>query len=283
MNKNITNKEIVHCTNKFLGTTFKDYHELKTRILEVRERLHRQWLNGWDLTVYDDPEYIYEAIHCYEKTVKCTSGTVDFFTNRKPRYNTKDWGGYNGPPISDLTLIDVWNGCGLTSVQFARCGFQTETFNTCVPQIEFQDLLCRELDVPKITNHVVLPQKTYDVVASFEVLEHYNEPLPHLKELLELCHGFLTESTGFNGSKDNIGHYDQYIVGGVPVSPTSAKNATTALQKAHLEMVFDGFSRQPRVWMDYRRARKQVSKALTQSATKLYIRFDKTPRIWEPK
>jgi 2-polyprenyl-3-methyl-5-hydroxy-6-metoxy-1,4-benzoquinol methylase len=242
--KGVSTREIVQLTNGILGTEFKNYLELSEKIVQVKARLHKQWLDSGcaDYSVYDDPEYIYEAIHCFEKTKNCVGGVAKYF------------GGFQsylaeaGQP--DLTMLDVYNGNGLTTIHLVRNGLNVETFNTCEPQIEYMQQAARKLCGTKIKNYTKLPRKQYDVVMSFEVLEHCINPLEHLDELMQLIkpNGYLAESSGFNGSSENIGHFDTYMIEGQAVPFRAARRMTTRKIKEHFTLVFDGFNRMPKIW-----------------------------------
>ena len=233
--RGVSAREIVQLTNDILGTEFKNYGDLSETIVKVKARLHKQWLDSGctDFSVYDDPEYIYEAIHCFEKTKNCVGGVAKYF-NDKP----------------GMAMLDVYNGNGLTTVHLARNGFNVETFNTCIPQIEYMQQAAKELCGHKIKNYTKLPRKQYDVVMSFEVLEHCPDPLKHLDELIHLIkpRGYLAESSGFNGNSENIGHFDEYTIDGQTVPFRTARRMTTRRIKESFDLVFDGFNRMPKIW-----------------------------------
>lgn len=260
-NCGISPSTIVRLTNEVLGTTFKSYKELESKMFLEKARLHGQWLKSRcaDYSVYDDLQYIYEAIHCFEKTRSCTAGTIAYFKGQKQSNVSYDdtgrrlWttrGDTFQKASAELEMIDVYNGNGLTTIHLALNGYNVQSFNTCIPQIEYMQHAARDLVGREITNYTVLPDKQYDVVLSFEVLEHYSDPIVHLEELIKLTKpgGYLAESTGFNGSSENIGHFETYKIGGIEVPFREARRITTRKMQEHFTLVYDGYNRMPKIW-----------------------------------
>lgn len=259
--RGISPSTIVRLTNEALGTTFQSYTDLEAKMFQEKQRLHTQWLDSecTDYSVYDDQQYIYEAIHCFEKTRSCTGGTAAYFNKLKPGNVAFDdrgrrvfgtAGSFFEGDSNALELIDVYNGNGLTTVHMAMNGFNIESFNTCAPQTSFMQHAARDLIQRELVNHLVLPNKQYDVVLSFEVLEHYSDPLVHLEELIKLLKpgGYLSESTGFNGNSENIGHFNTYTIAGIDVPFREARRITTRKIQEHFTLVYDGYNRMPKIW-----------------------------------
>lgn len=248
--------QIVATVNRFLGTKFTRYGGRSPSSLEagtapVRARLLAQWQDSdrTDFSVYHDREYVLEAVHCYEKTKLCTAGVHQYFAGcTDARYVIEP---YTGGPASALSCIDVWNGIGLTTIDLAQVFGTVEAVNSCDVQVEFMDLMCETYGMSKIRAHEEIPFKMYDVVVSLECLEHYQEPLLHLEQLLEITRGggYFVESSGFNSGLNDIGHYTSYTVNGkTGVSPKSAKRACTEILKQRATLVYNGFNRCPKIW-----------------------------------
>lgn len=260
--KSISNSKIVSITNTHLGTNFENYTDLEDKMFDVKNRLHGQWVTSAtsDFSVYNDPEYVYEGIHCYEKSKSCVAGAVRFFGKEAPGnvvnghmidVKTTEGIWYSGKPLVELEILDVYNGVGLTTAQLALSGcLFVESFNDCEAQVQFMHATTKHLGVPRILNHTTMPKKKYDVVMSFEVLEHYPRPLEHVRLLLELTKpgGYVAESSGFNGSSENIGHFDVYDIDGKEVGYRQARRLVTAEFKKHFERVHRGFNSMPVIW-----------------------------------
>ncbi len=264
----ISNSDIVRITNSFEGTSFSNYTELEKTMFSVRERLLKQWQASLDadggptnpdFSVYHDPEYNYEGIHCFEKSKTCTGNMVKYFHQLKAGNVYKGWHigladprgvMYTGKSPSEMTVLDVYNGNGLTTAHLLANGFNVESFNDCDPQIEYMQAACMDLVGKKVKNHKTLPTAQFDIVVSLEVLEHYTDPLIHARDLVKLTApgGYLVESSGFNGSSENIGHFDTYEIDGVRMNYREARRKTSNFLSFYYEKVFIGFGKMPRIW-----------------------------------
>lgn len=250
----ITPADITAVTNSFEGASFKSYKELKIKMKEVRARLHAQWLNSLDSTggpdgrpaysVYFDPLYYYEAIHCFEKTKACTREMIKYFSNEIEKAP------YNGAAPNELKVLDLYNGNGLTTVHLNLNGFNAESFNDCPVQVQYMQEASKILLNKPVLNHVLAPKEQYDVVLSLEVMEHYSDPLEHVQQLVELVKpgGYLVESSGFNGSSENIGHFDSYWAFGEKMLFMKARMICTKVMRNYFEVVHCGFNAAPRIW-----------------------------------
>jgi SAM-dependent methyltransferase len=266
MTTNISPKEIVELTNAFEGTSYETYADLEDDMFTIKSRLHDQWTASLksgrpDYSVYRDPQYNYEGIHCFEKSKACTGGVIKYFGRHKPgnviggrvidtRVTQGIW--YEGAKPAEMDVLDMYNGCGLTTAHMKLNGFEKiEAFNDNEAQARYMQHALQFFGLPPVKLHSTFPEKQYDLVLSFEVLEHYTDPLAHVRELLRLVKpgGYLAESSGFNGSSENIGHFDTYdIEGHGLVGFRQARRITTKAIEMHFDKVFDGFNRMPKIW-----------------------------------
>jgi len=257
----VSNRDIVAVANKVLGTSYLRYQDLEAVMHGVKDRLHAQWIGSGctDFSVYKDPQYVYEGINCFEKTRNCTGGAIAYFQRIKPGnvqgrrlIDTRTQPGfpYPGPPVEELTCIDVYSGVGLTTAHLIKNGFNVESFNDNAAQIEFMRVAVKMLAGKEVVNHTKLPRKKYDIAFSLEVLEHYPEPLEHVQDLIALIKpgGYLVESSGFNGSSENIGHFETYTIAGETVGFREARRAVSKAIEARFDKVYDGFNRMPKIW-----------------------------------
>jgi 2-polyprenyl-3-methyl-5-hydroxy-6-metoxy-1,4-benzoquinol methylase len=218
----------------FFDMPLKTKAEVQRIGIERKARLLQEWQANEDFSVYDDEDYLWDALQCYEKvTTPAIQGIV--------KYD----GLGNG-----RTLIDVWNGCSLSSIQAAQAGFNVFVMNTSARQLELgrflqQRMLGYELPVVELDTTM-----KFDVVCSFEALEHYKEPLPHLDELIRLTKddGMLAIGTGFN-DENNVGHYKKHLVNGALVSNRQVPRLLDKHLKGQgFEKVFSYFNGRPRIW-----------------------------------
>lgn len=264
----ISNSDIVRITNLVEGTAFQNYADLYTVLEPARARLLQQWQKSLDadggpshpdFSVYHDSEYNYEGIHCFEKSKTCTGNMIKYFHRLKLGNVYRGWHIglsdprgilYNGKPPSEMSVLDVYNGNGLTTAHLLINGFNVESFNDCDPQIAYMQAACKDLAGKTVKNHKTLPTKQFDIVVSLEVLEHYTDPLVHARDLVRLTApgGYLVESSGFNGSSENIGHFDTYEIDGERMNYREARRKTSDFLAFYFEKVFIGFGKMPRIW-----------------------------------
>jgi 2-polyprenyl-3-methyl-5-hydroxy-6-metoxy-1,4-benzoquinol methylase len=280
----ISTRDIVQITNQYAGTAFTSYRDMvEVEMTPGRAEMLSLWQTSLSsdtpyFDVYNHPKYNYEAIHCFEKSKQCTAGMIYYFHGISPGNVDADGrvvdtrplerkksparvphveGGFPYPaqpwarPISEMSVLDIYNGNGLTTVHMARNGFNVESFNDCPEQVRYMQEAAKFYGLPNVVNHIKIPTTQYDIVVSLEVLEHYTDPLIHVADLLKLVKpgGFLVESSGFNGAADNIGHFEDYVIEGHgKVSFREARRITTRAIQTHFTKVFDGFNRMPKIW-----------------------------------
>ena len=269
LHRSVSEADVVRITNSHMGENFANYSELEVKMKAVRARLHKQWVDSLDdaggpasnpdYSVYHDPEYNFEGIHCFEKSKMCTGNAIKYFHRLKAGNVFQGWHigladprgvMYTGRSPAEMTALDVYNGNGLTTAHLVANGFNVESFNDCVPQVDYMQAACQDLAGATVKNHTTFPTGQYDIVVSLEVLEHYSDPLIHVHDLVKLTApgGYLVESSGFNGSSENIGHFDTYIVNGTRMNYREARRKTSDLLSFYYEKVFIGFSKMPRIW-----------------------------------
>jgi 2-polyprenyl-3-methyl-5-hydroxy-6-metoxy-1,4-benzoquinol methylase len=273
----ISTRAVTDITNKYAGTNYRKYSDMvAAEMTPGRAEMLAQWqasLGGEpDFSVYQHPAYNYEAIHCFEKSKCCTAGMVQYFHGLKPgnvdadgrmvdtrvMKNSPDViahviGGYpyrDAEPC-DMSVLDIYNGNGLTTVHLALNDFNVTSFNDNPDQVRYMQVAAEHFGLLPLVNYTKLPDRQFDVVVSLEVLEHYTDPLVHVADILRLVGpgGYLVESSGFNGSADNIGHFDDYTIEGHGKVPyREARRITTRAIQAHFIKVYDGFNRMPKIW-----------------------------------
>ena len=154
--------------------------------------------NFTDFNLYSQDEYIYDLFLCY---YYCSRPSVlDFI-----RYCEK-----NNIP-KNINILDDYNGIGLSTIHLSNAGFtNVYYYNDCSAQVQKLKELYGKLglDEPMLVN--TIDCKKYDAVLSFEVIEHYTEPIKHVDNLISVLKddGLLCITTGF--SKIHIGHFPTY-------------------------------------------------------------------------
>ena len=229
--------DYVRETNLNLGTDFKSSGELWSYARLASDRLTRQWIDSGrtDYSIYKDPDYVYEGLLCYHFISKHCLLVVERF--------------HRAFGIEKGTLLDIYNGVGLTSVYAALCGFDVTVVNDNPAQVEFMQKtakrhLGRELKVCS-----TLPSQTFDTVCSFEVLEHFTHPLDELERQLGCVTetGIFAESTGFLDS-GLLGHFETYSVGADVIQHRKVSRLVQKRLERDARVEAFGIQNKPRVW-----------------------------------
>jgi SAM-dependent methyltransferase len=248
--------KIVEIAAAYSGENFKSGKALADRFYRAKEDLLAQWQASLDKAggpsgapayhLYHDPEYIYEGIHCFRKSKVGAEATVAVLTGE----STFADGSLFDADLSKVSVLDIYNGVGLTTALLALNNIKVESFNDCEPQVRFMNVATDVLKLQQIPNHVEKPKKLFDVITSFEVFEHYSDPLIHLAEIISMLkpNGLLIESSGFNGSGDNIGHFDSYPIMGWLMPYRKARIALTNCIGQYFDRVQNNFNQNPTVW-----------------------------------
>lgn len=231
-----TRPDYVKYVAEYFDLPIKTKADVQRIGIERKARLLAEWQKNESFDVYEDDDYIWDCLQCYEKV---TTPAIQGITK------------YLGHDGKGLSLIDVWNGCSLSSIQAAQAGFNVFVVNNSPKQLKFgrfiqQRMLGYELPVVELTT-----KKRFDFVCSFEVLEHYKEPLIHLDELLRFRkpNGHLAIGTGF-ADDQNVGHYSTHIVNGIEVQNRQVPRLLDAyLKEQGLNKVFSHFNGRPRIWL----------------------------------
>lgn len=191
--------------------------------LRIEERWYASLATGKpDYGVYDDPMYVADVWACwalysrgYLRAIERAGLLVDM----------------GGEPVLDLGC-----GCGFTTAALAEllpgsqvCGTQLRTS----PQWGIASRM-GERHRFQVTD--VLPARAGVVFAS-EFFEHFLEPVKYLREVLACGPRLIFTANAFGPR--STGHFDEYVVNGVAVSPRAASKAFDA------ELVERGYAKVP--------------------------------------
>lgn len=252
--------QVLKISNAFFGTPDKSYTKLAEKIEAAKEELLAEWQESLDsaggpakgpaYSVYHKPAYVFEGIHCFKKSKIGACATIEYFTGLTVDEQGKK---YAGSKFEDLEILDLYNGVGLTTAVVILNGGNIETVNDCEPQVQYMRtaLEVSGANPLSVKNYTSSPKKKkYDVVLSFEVFEHFSDPLIHLKEIMDLLKpgGYLVESSGFNGSSKNIGHFDSYPILGWLMPYVKARQILTKIMLKFFTLVQSNFNTNPRIW-----------------------------------
>ena len=108
-----------------------------------------------------------------------------------------------------------------------------------------------------------VPAKSFDLVCSFEVIEHFTDPMAHLEQTLSKIadDGCFAESTGF-ADCSLPGHFEYYAVNGERIKHRQVSKIMADYLRTGYLKVMKGVQCKPRVW------------------GKVMVGYDKKPRVW---
>jgi hypothetical protein len=177
--------------------------------LKVYDDLLNRWYaslpDNPDYLVYSDPYYIIDLWICWKKYSRQTIMTL----HRKP----------NGTSAADTfgkvdKIVDLGCGVGFTTSLLKSYWPDAEIVGTNIPDT-FQHRIASILGEKygfTMVNTLEEVGGDNDIVFASEYFEHFEDPITHLKEVVEALHPrYLITANAFN--PDAIGHFDEYQVG----------------------------------------------------------------------
>lgn len=185
---------------------------------------------------YNHKDYLIECIWTYVVSSGAATGNMaKYFATA-------------GIDTQNMSCLDYYNGIGLTTLDLIDMGFASVTvFNDVQHQIEACSALLKAKDRIALTKTNLPKGWTFDVVVCLETIEHYKEPMPVTRQLMDLTEQYLVETTSFC-SPQHYGHFDKYLIDGKEVSGMTASRRVHDLIRTEFEQVFSGFNGRPRIW-----------------------------------
>jgi 2-polyprenyl-3-methyl-5-hydroxy-6-metoxy-1,4-benzoquinol methylase len=193
------------------------------------------WINSkyTDFSIYNDKDYLLDLFLCYSKTShRATIETIKFlksigFCNKK--------------------ILDDYCGCGLTSIHLLKEGYKVDCFIDSSIQLEsFKKLV----NFYKLNNYKIVSNrnKKYDCILSFEICEHYQQPIEYLKEITESLNldGLLSFTSTFN--KMCIGHFEEYLINSEYMVSKEAGKKIREFLNSYYKLLYRGFNSIPKIY-----------------------------------
>lgn len=193
---------------------------------------------GW----YQHKDYLIECIWTYVVSSGAATGNMSKYFKEA------------GIDLCKMSCIDVYNGIGLTTLDLRNMGFDyVMYYNDVDYQVYATSNLLKSQDRHMRTgwirdqNILAAGGMKFHVVVCLETIEHYKEPMPFTRMLMDLSREYLVETTSFC-SPQHYGHFDKYLIDGKEVSGMTASRRVHDLIRTEFEQAFSGFNGRPRIW-----------------------------------
>lgn len=227
----------------------KTNKEAMAFIRPMSDALRTRWNDSGqtDFTIYQDPMYVAEGfISFYEVSHECHK-----VIGKWAQDGMAGLGDFEPFDPSTKTFFDLYNGIGLGTMHLVAMGFDVTIHNDNPEQVATMAKLFNHygLKMPKVIGEE-WREKKFDIVSSFEVAEHFKNPVQITRDLARCIKsgGMYFESTGF-AVGTYPGHFLEYHIDGKTVDGRRASKAVVkALQEEGLTKLYTGFSCKPRVW-----------------------------------
>lgn len=200
----------------------------------------KQWIdsNCTDYSVYARPEYLSDLYTVFRVS---SSGSIHsmykYFKNKNI-------------DVTKLSIFDDYNGFGFTTLVTLKNGVtDVNYFNDVKQQSDTFKKLCSEYGFTPIEPTVDrIKIGIYDIYCTFEVIEHFTEPLKYIQEVDKhvKSNGYLVYTSGFSGDTNMyIGHFREYTIDGEVLSARKASKKVMDWIKERYTKVYVGFNGGP--------------------------------------
>lgn len=198
--------------------------------------------NCTDYSIYSSENYLAELITGYYACSR--PGMQQGIKFIKELYPTR---------YKKLTYFDDYPGIGLSTLHLLDEGLNVSIRHDVNAQIRLMRRLLKAHSFDMPYNDKTLAGN-YDVVFSFEIIEHCTSPLEYVELIDRLLKpgGILVETSGFGAPKDGplAGHFASYDCAGVIVPSRTTGRRVTAMRTKQLgyKLMHVGFNSKPRIW-----------------------------------
>ena len=221
--------------NKYLNMTKA---ALEKELRPVSTKLIEKWnarKDDNDCSIYFGKGYFVETILCW------TMLTLNSYNGMKRFMKA------NKESLDSMTIFDDYNGCGITTIKMVQDGYKSvKYFNDTDYQVAAMNEYCDSINM-KMPKHAECGKGRYDIVCSFEVLEHCKNPMPRVKQYIKMANKYLIISTGF-GNHSWAGHFETYSIKGVERTARDTKKAILSLIDKEFDLVHRGFNEKPMIY-----------------------------------
>lgn len=211
-----------------------------SNILKILQPKIDNLINIWidseetDYSVYKHPDYPADLYSCW---LQYTKNSVRFLYR---------WLVDNKKRPTKLSIFDDYNGIGLSTLFFVEKGFSTHYYNNIKAQRIALKRTCKlyNIEHPKYNKN---REGSYDIVLTFETIEHYKNPEEYLIQLMDMCKKYLVVTMCFSGYP-HIGHFSEYIIGNKKYPAKQAGRLIRKRIRDEFDLVCSGFNNRPAIY-----------------------------------
>lgn len=194
-----------------------ELNQLGDKDSEIIKSLLTRWRNSFDVSIYDDPYYVFETVSCGLNVTGMLQ--KEDLRNTSPVQHTLMW--WDHVKFKPKTILDVGAGIGLSSVWFAYFFPDTQVYvdekNSL--SIRLIERVKKELNLNNL--HIGDQLDEYDCGTFYEVVEHIQSdydnrtgtPFPWLDKYLTKIKKNFVYSTYWTKYDTSVGHFDYYDFG----------------------------------------------------------------------
>lgn len=224
---------IIYNTNEF---SYLKNEEIYKRLDKIRDILINKWKESLcsDFSIYTHENYIAELIICYYWfSGKLIKPAIKYFIDNKIDY-------------TNMKTLDDYNGIGISTIDLKK-EFKIKDlsyFNNCKNQIKIFEKLCTYYNIFDIKRDENRNGK-YDLIFSFENIEHYRNPLEYFNILMNILNpnGYIVYSQAF--SNFSLGHFYTYFIEKTYYSNKKTARKFNTIVREYFDILYVGFNGRP--------------------------------------
>lgn len=190
----------------YSNNTIKEItQKMRDKTLPITKNWKQNLETSPNFSLYHHQDYVYDTMLWYILLSKnCITNTFKFFEINNIDTSNKSW-------------FDDYNGLGLTTIDILSQGNKDVSyFNDCIPQTEAMFRVLNQLNLEEVKCDFNRSKK-YDIVCSFEVIEHNSCPDSYIDKMCSMVNedGFLSVSWS---TTMFLGHFYEYTINNKVVS-----------------------------------------------------------------